>query len=197
KAVALKEHDDKLFLESDDGKVRNLPSTLYTQLADISDPYDPSKDFIGFVDPSIGVVLVDTKSLKRDHESNKSGGKHTDDHDGKLRVKSRSSSAVRTSTYETPVGDTISNATISTLERSASLKKEKTLHQLAYEKKMGHSPPDDETRPISGFGVKKGKVVFNSTTFNSYDDEFHTQERTMGETEQVKVTALICRLHED
>ena len=41
--------------------------------------------------------------------------------------------------------------------------------------------------PISGYSNKKGELVFNSTTFNAQNDEYHGQGREMSPLEQNKI----------
>ncbi|XP_018015039.1 uncharacterized protein LOC108671950 [Hyalella azteca] len=205
RAAKVQERDDELFLEGNDGHELILPHDLYDKLGNVSDPYDPNKDFIGFVDPLFGVVLVDTEKLQ-EHITNKTHNAqgNTVEENG---LKSCSNSLTDENEHrnrEEPISATNRTAegtrspkeAISSPSRAGTDKKEKTLHHLAYEMKIGYPPPEDENRPISGFGVKNGRILSNSSTFNSFSDEFHTEERGMSETEQVKLTALISRLHE-
>lgn len=183
-ALVVKEGDRQFRLGAHGGPQRHLQANLF-ELSPLSDPYDLHKDFIGYVDPTVGVVLVDACTLKEqyseDHESSDvttppSGGRSSFD-GGTDRPGSRPASPIGVSRHQNKI-------------------KAKTMHELAYEKKNGGRPlPEDESRPISGFAIKKGKLMFNSSTFNAFIDEFHTEERGMGDVERHELTVLVDKLN--
>lgn len=164
--------ENDLCILNTEGSRRSLPSDIYDKLANISDTFDSKKDFIGYVDPVLGIVLVDTESLVTDENSSPS----------------HAALSEFTNNDKTPVnGEDLRN-----LFGSAIPIEHKTMHELAYEKKNnGKSLPANESRPISGFSVRQGVVHFNSSTFNSFNDPFHTNERKMGELEEEKIRSLI------
>lgn len=193
-ALVVKESDQNFHLRGQDGRRKDLPPNIY-ELAAKSDPYDSRKDFIGYVDVVIGVVLVDANSLIDEYNRHRQAAGET--HSGhKLDdvIENKSLNSLQSSTY-------ISGSRVASPQKNCKMHycKCKTMHELAYEKKNEGRPlPDDNLRPISGFGIKQGKLVFNSSTFNGFEDDFHTDERDMGPVERLELQALIDRLnHQD
>lgn len=224
KAALVVERDDVLMLENPIGESRLLPSDLYEELSDISDAYDPLQEFIGFVDPVKGVVIVDAAKLLPEQSTptkiNRTNqGRRLSERYGNLSsipelktepkspsstlqdFSSRETSAKQRESpnlikCETPEVTDSDDDDAGNSPRNSKFNPKKTMHQLAYEEKMGHPVPDDETRPISGFGIRKGKLIFNSTTFNAFSDDFHSEDRTMGDYEKEKLFQLVNKLND-
>lgn len=187
-----------LHLLSQYGDKRLLSDDLYSKLADISDTYHSTKNYIGYVDPSVGVVLVDASRLTKDTSVGSSSSRAA------LGVQDTSSTDIPDVHLHDVQSSTVQeDHMVHDLEESSpiisspeKLQDNKTMHQLAYENKnMGRHLPDDETRPISGFAVRNGVVHLNSSTFNSFSDAFHADSRTMGSVETGLLTALFDRLN--
>ena len=114
---------------STQGTKRALPSYLCEKLADILDPFSSQKDFIGYVDPEIGIVLVDASTLI--------GTCETQTRDECDNVEQRSGRSKKINQCNEPIQPFVSNEAVTTsVSPSISKKKEtKTMHQLVYEKK--------------------------------------------------------------
>ena len=168
---------NNLQLEGHDGTIIYLPKDLYDHLAPESDAFSSTKDFIGFVDKEMGVVIVDASTII--DEFNRCNEPQTPDN----------------LAPELP-GLVRSSSTNSLHKQEASSRKEdkKTMHQLAYERVTGRSLPSDDTRPISGFGIKNGNLLYNSNTFNAFCDNYHTSGREMSLVEMYKLDSLINKL---
>ena len=184
------ERSNTIDLVSTQGIKRTLPANLYEKLAEISDPFSSKKDFVGYVDPKVGIVLVDASTLLGTYETQTHVQCHQPNKGSSKKIKASDEPVIPEETNER-------NAT--SLSPSISPKKTwKTMHQLAYEKKNKGMPvPSGKSRPISGFGVKNGKVYFNSTTFNAFTDDFHTDGRGMGSFEMKNLEKLFMRLREE
>lgn len=181
------------------GDIRPLPFR-YDELSPISDPYDSTKDFIGYVDLMQGVVIVDAATLIDEYNRGQNAvgeSPSSDDisNEGGLQRSARNSS------LEVVLSDNLGGDGSRTLEHSIEDQKtremgfRKTMHQLAYEKKNNGCPlPKDSERPISGFAIKQGELAFNSTTFNAFKDEFHTSGRDMGDVERTELLVLLDKL---
>lgn len=241
-ALLVCDKGDGLLLRSKEGEERSLPIDLYDDLSALSDEYDPKKNFIGFVDPVMGVILAEASVLEAEYQMWNNGGKESNSF---FQGNSSPSGAKARISFDFPqkqddvlntnrqskhgcTGETssaledrrvipaegrgntnLNNRPLSAISSSGNHQKvavtgtpreqegttKKTMHQLAYEKKTGLPLPSDENRPISGFGIKQGKLQMNSTTFNAYHDQFHSQGRTVGEVEKLKLTALVEKLN--
>jgi hypothetical protein len=180
----LEEKEEELYQHNAARKKRPLPPNLYRNLAYISDPYDPSRDYIGFVDPLLGVVLVDMESLDRNNST--TNGLERDPlagWGGLTQHGKPSSNAGRL--YEGGSQD----------RETENAQSEKDMHRLAYEKKMGNLLPIGATRPISGFAIKKGELQFSSVSTNAYRDDFHSGDKATVEIEEEKLAALVQKLN--
>ena len=175
-----------LHLEGRNGNVRKLPDSLYDNLSSMSDPYSRTKDFIGYVDPAHGVVLVESDKLLEEYNSYKQTPKEKEQPELPGLINTTSTGFLNDL-----------NGILLDGNRDAVSKTPKTMHQLAYERITGSTVPLDDTRPISGFSIKKGQLVVNSTTFNAYEDEFHTSEREMSSFELKKLSKLMAKLHQE
>ena len=164
---------------------RTPPTDLYEKLADVSDPFSSKKDFIGYVDPRVGIVLVDASTL--------SGTEETETLRGCERGRSGSSRATGESRESTTPKATGKTSVYSAMSQS---NKNKTMHQLAYQKKNGGAQvPKVEFRPIA-FGVKNGMIYLNSTTTNAFTDIINKKGQELSALEKEKLEKLFKTLRE-
>jgi len=177
---------DRLHMEGKNGAIRQLPTDLYDHLSEQSDAYSSNKNYIGYVDPDNGVVLVDSTKLVEEFNSQEVDP-----------TKSANNESIEPMDIPGSVKSTSHNSLNELCDAGEILKpfEKKTMHQLAYEHINEMPLPTDESRPISGFAVKKGKLVCNSTTFNAFIDDFHSADRQMSEFEMSKLSLLVGKLN--